>query len=94
MFTHKLLLNFCLVTVTIGTEGDIVCHAAITQAGFTWAEDKQATQYLHGPEKAGFTTAKPRQIKPSLDMHQDLAPRTSFWQMKMILILFSWSHTL
>lgn len=48
MFTHKLLLDFSLATVTIGTEEN-VCHAAITLAGFVWAEDKQATQYLHGP---------------------------------------------
>lgn len=34
------------------------------------------------------------QVKTSLGIYQDPAPGTSFWQMKMIVVLFSWSHTL
>lgn len=62
MFTHKLWLDFSLAIVTIGTEGDIVCDTGITQVGFIWAEDKQAMQHLHGPEKGSFTTAGLRQV--------------------------------
>lgn len=40
MFAHKLLLDFSLTTVTIGTEGGIVSHTAITQVGFIWTEDR------------------------------------------------------
>lgn len=76
MLTHKLLLDFSLATVTAGTKGDI-CHAAIIQVGFFWPENNQFTQYLHGPEKAGFTTAKPSQVKPSLGMSEDPVPGTS-----------------